>query len=360
MKTKDILRVVVVMSTLLVGCENLGEWDQQPADNAITFSLENSMLSLRTLVTSENVNSGTAPVYVAAVVGKDRLYPVDTKNSKGEQITRNTTTNKWSPKTTNNTKNWENDKEYSFNAFSYLPTTATSDGSLSFASNTYGWGITVTQPNTYTPDKMVDYLYSHTFKCNGTTRPIVKLDLQHALSLVEVRIAKHESIEEAYLEKVTLNGFYRTANMECSAATYMSGANNEWRVSFPSGATKDTSYSVSGGDPTKTSSGLIPLTVREDAGSIVLSFIAVPQQMDSSVKLLVSYWVNEKFNSSSADNFKQHTAEFQLYNYSPNSWASGHRITYSLVVDTGIHLEGVIRDWIETDYIEGTVLPDVE
>jgi hypothetical protein len=40
-------------------------------------------------------------------------------------------------------------------------------------------------------------------------------------------------------------------------------------------------------------------------------------------------------------------------------WLPGHHVVYTLEVDTGIHIEGTISPWIDVDYIEGTVLPDV-
>ena len=54
-----------------------------------------------------------------------------------------------------------------------------------------------------------------------------------------------------------------------------------------------------------------------------------------------------------------HKEEFYLYNYNPINYQSGHRVIYTATIDSGVNLEGVVTDWINVDYIEGTVLPEI-
>ena len=124
----------------------------------------------------------------------------------------------------------------------------------------------------------------------------------------------------------------------------------------------DTVYSFTPA-PYTDQEGRVPMVTKGEEGEVVMAFLAIPQQMEMVNTLRVSFWVNEKFNfddESEPDNFVHHEAEFKLYNYSPIVWRSGHRVVYTLEVDTGIHLQGVIAPWIDVDYIEGTVLPEIK
>lgn len=354
---------IVLGTILMVGCNTI----EQPALELGTISFGTNMIDLsagrstRALVDNEALAGDGFAVYVTSVMnGSQRLYPVS-GTSVGEMISRDAQTAKWLPTSTYNIRNWQSGNTYSFNGFTYLPTNATSNGSLTI--ETLGRQIRVNQPETYNQNTMVDYLYSHTFSVSdGKLRPVVQLDLEHAMALVEVRIAKHESIGDAYLEAVRVENFWRSATMNCqSPAVCNSGQSNVWEISFPSGAEKNTVYERVGRHPEDLSSPneLVPLTTRDLDDSVLLSFVAIPQQIDdSSTQLTVSFWVNEKFDQYSPDNYVRHEASFELYNYTPYIWQSGHRITYVLEVDTGIHLRGVINPWIDVDYIEGTVLPE--
>ena len=86
----------------------------------------------------------------------------------------------------------------------------------------------------------------------------------------------------------------------------------------------------------------------------------LPQQLTANAKLTIEYEVNEKVSAESPDNFVTHKEEFQLYNYQPVNYQSGHRIVYTATVDSGVNLEGVVTEWKDVDYIEGTVLPEVK
>lgn len=322
----------------------------------IQFGAGEVALSSRAFVDQEGIDSGNVPVYVHGIInGSTRLYPVS-GTSQGELLTQDYTTAKWLPSTRNNYKDWVAGSTYAFNGYAYTPSTA-STSMLSIRG--YGKEITVNQPATYQPDQMVDYLLSHTFSvADGRMRPVVQLDMEHAMALVEVRVVKHESIREAYVDNLTMGGFFRSATMNCTTpAPYNSGATNEWKISLS--GVEDTLYTIDAGEPDDESSR-VAIKERDEEGGVSMMFLAIPQQMERSNVLSISYWVNEKFDDASPDNFVHHEASFNLYNYTPIMWSSAHHIIYTLEVDTGIHLQGVIAPWIDVDYIEGTVLPDID
>lgn len=90
-----------------------------------------------------------------------------------------------------------------------------------------------------------------------------------------------------------------------------------------------------------------------------MKIMCIPQQITASTKLTIEYEINEKVTADSPDNFVAHSEEFYLFNYNPINYQSGHRVIYTATIDSGVNLEGVVKDWINVDYIEGTVLPEI-
>ena len=88
--------------------------------------------------------------------------------------------------------------------------------------------------------------------------------------------------------------------------------------------------------------------------------MCIPQQLTSNTRLTITYRVNEKITTDSADNWVRHTESFQLYKYDPISYKPGHRIVYTATIDSGVNLQGVIAEWKDVDYIEGTILPEIK
>jgi hypothetical protein len=139
--------------------------------------------------------------------------------------------------------------------------------------------------------------------------------------------------------------------MKCTAqAVANSGVRNVWEVS-PSGS-NDVEYIY---QPTTAAT----IGDQRSNTQAKMMIMCLPQQLTASTKLTIEYEVNEKVTPESPDNFVKHKEEFQLYNYQPINYQSGHRIVYTATVDSGVNLEGVISAWKDVDYIEGTVLPEV-
>ena len=257
-------------------------------------------------------------------------------------ITRDAATGKWFP---SSKRNWVEGSSYSFYGYAYN----TKNG-LTLVSGKNGLEIEVQQPTTYNESAMVDYLLSYTYKvADGAMRPVVQLHLEHAMSLVEIYVVRGNMFE-ARLKSISLQNIYSSASMKCtSQAIANSGERNVWQVT-PSGE-NNVVY-------TYTPSSAV-IGDKRDNTEAKMVLMCVPQQLTASTKLSIVYEINEKVTPESPDNFVEHIEEFYLYDYQPINYQSGHRIVYTATIDSGVNLEGAVKDWIDVDYIEGTVLPEI-
>ena len=157
---------------------------------------------------------------------------------------------------------------------------------------------------------------------------------------------------EARLKSMTFENIYSAASMKCtSQAIVNSGEKNVWQTT-PSGL-NNAVYTFA---PTATTE----IGDKRDNTEAVMKIMCVPQQITANTKLIIEYEINEKVTSESPDNFVAKSQEFYLFNYNPVNYQPGHRIIYTATIDSGVNLVGVIKDWIDVDYIEGTVLPEID
>jgi hypothetical protein len=282
-------------------------------------------------------------------IERGKVYVVGVQNNSNKifnnvAITRDATTGKWFASTK---KNWVEGSNYSFHAYAYNTNTG-----LTITSGKDGLEIAVRQPTTYNEAEMIDYLLSYSFKvADGAMKPIVQLQLEHAMSLVEIYVVRGNMFD-ARLTKMTFENIYSQGSMKCTAqAVANSGERNIWEVA-PSGS-NNVVYTY---EPTNTA---IIGDERENTAA-KMSIMCLPQQLTANTKLTIEYEVNEKVTPESPDNFVAHKEEFLLYNYQPINYQSGHRIIYTATVDSGVNLEGVVSPWKDVDYIEGTVLPEIK
>lgn len=278
--------------------------------------------------------------------GKVYVYGVQNNTTKiynNAPITRDATTGKWFPQSK---RNWTEGSSYSFYGYAYNTTNG-----LTLVSGKDGLEIEVQQPNSYNESAMIDYLLSYTFKvADGAMKPIVQLHLEHAMALVEIYVVRGNMFE-ARLKSMTFENIYWQGQMKCtSQAIVNSGERNIWQVT-PSG-NNDVVYTFA---PTTTT-----IIGDERANTQArMAIMCLPQQITANTKLTIRYEINEKVTADSADNFVEKVGEFYLFNYNPVDYQSGHRIIYTATIDSGVNLEGVVKDWINVDYIEGTLLPEV-
>lgn len=278
--------------------------------------------------------------------GKVYVYGVQNNTTKiynNAPITRDATTGKWFPQSK---RNWTEGSSYSFYGYAYNTTNG-----LTLVSGKDGLEIEVQQPSSYNESAMIDYLLSYTFKvADGAMKPIVQLHLEHAMALVEIYVVRGNMFE-ARLKSMTFENIYWQGQMKCtSQAIVNSGERNIWQVT-PSG-NNDVVYTFA---PTTTT-----IIGDERANTQArMAIMCLPQQITANTKLTIRYEINEKVTADSADNFVEKVGEFYLFNYNPVDYQSGHRIIYTATIDSGVNLEGVVKDWINVDYIEGTLLPEV-
>lgn len=321
----------ILLAVALFGCEKLGFETVELGEikfDAIPVS--------RDALSQSNIENGK--VFVCGVQNNS------TKIFNNVAITRDAATGKWFASTK---KSWTQGSNYSFHAYAYN----TSNG-LTITSGKDGLEFSVQQPTAYNESAMVDYLLSYSFKvADGAMKPIVQLHLEHAMSLVEIYVVRGNMFD-ARLTKMTFENIYTSGAMKCTAqAIANSGERNVWQTT-PSGL-NNVVYTF---EPTSTT------TIgdkRENTGA-VMRIMCLPQQITADTKLTIEYEINEKVTTDSPDNFVAHKEEFYLFNYNPINYQSGHRIVYTATIDSGVNLEGVVKDWINVDYIEGTVLPEIK
>ena len=327
---KRVFTMLLGATLLLSACER-GDL-MVSRSNEIAF---NAVHLQRGAMTQTDIDNGT--VYVCAVQNNT------TKLYDNVAITRDAATGKWFPATK---KSWTQGSSYSFHGYAY-----NTRSGLTLDTKKEGLEVEVQQPTTYNPSAMIDYLLSYSFKvADGAMKPIVQLHLEHAMSLVEVYVVRGNMFD-ARLKSMTFANIYSAGLMKCtSQATVNSGDKNVWDVTLS--GNNDTSYTFA---PTATT---IIGDKRENTEA-KMAIMCIPQQLTANTKLTIEYEINEKADPDSPDNFVTHREEFLLFNYKPYNYEPGHRIVYTATIDSGINLEGVVSDWKDVDYIEGTVLPEI-
>lgn len=329
-KSVHILVKLLSAASLLIVLNSCTKWHSERNDLPyITFGVSGLDIETRALITDftahtitvYGVKNNTTPLF-----GTQYSPSASTTLIKG-------TGNNW---TTNPQKQWEAGSSYSFYAHTHSPASPGNGASISVKNS--GLEIDVSQPSTYSETDMVDYMLSHAYKVSdGSNYHTVILYMQHATSWIEVVVEKEDPGHTVTLSEISLNNIYRTANMKCDAqAVALSGYHNLWNTTLT--GSNNTTYTKNTFSPNGTLLGK-------------MSFLAVPQQLGASTTLTISYSVTEN------DGTKEYTETFNLYNYNPYVWESGHKITYTLTINTGVQLKARIDDWIESGYIEGIITP---
>lgn len=332
------LRAIVHISVKLISAafmlivlNSCTKWHHERNDLPyITFGVSGLDIETKALITDftaqsitvYGVKNNTTPLFGS------QYYPsVSTTLIRG-------TGNNW---TTNPQKQWEAGSSYSFYAHTHSPASPQNNASISVKNS--GLEITVAQPSAYSETDMVDYMLSHAYKvADGINYHTVILYMQHAMSWIEVVVEKEDIGHTIALNEISLSNIYRTANMKCDAqAVALSGYHNLWNTTLT--GSNNTTYTKN--------------TFSQD-GTLLgkMSFLAVPQQLSAATALSVSYRVTENAGTT-----KDYTETFNLYNYNPYVWESGHKITYTLTINTGVQLKAHIDDWTESGYIEGIIIP---
>ena len=181
---------------LLAACEQGGDNHNTESLSEIAFSTKNVV---RSVITQEDIDNAGATVKVYATRNGNPLY-------NNVEIEREDT-GKWYPKT--GKESWSSGDGYSFYGYAYN----TTEG---LTINENGTSIVVNQPTSYDEAKMVDYLLSYKFDvADGRMQPIVQLQLEHAMALVEVYVVRG-NLFDAKLESLTLENIYSSGSLKCT------------------------------------------------------------------------------------------------------------------------------------------------
>lgn len=345
---------IAIVAAVVSACskEDTGSLDNLPN---ITFGVSGLDISTKGLITNGSFVSGE--VYVYGV--KNNTTPLYDGKPYGEPLTKSEESNNWTPTTT---LQWAAGSSYSFYGYTKSPTTPGNGASCTIANNSGAMKITVSQPYSYSEPDMVDYMLSHAYKvADGKNYRTVMLYMEHAMAWVEVFVEKEEENHIIVLKNITLSNIYKSATMQCeSQAIANSGDKNIWTVQLQ--GTNDDGYSTIYFP--RPNNAAFPLPDKYIGLSEVernkhflgsLNILAIPQQLTAKATLSVKYSVDEDNNNNTDPT--EYTQVFQLHDYVPYVWESGHKITYRLTINTGVQLKAYISDWKEAGYTEGLILP---
>lgn len=302
----------------------------------------------RALTQADIDGGGKAKVFICGMQNNTTALYSDA------EITRDAATGKWFPATK---KDWVNGSSYTFHGYAYNLVNGQQPTGLEFVKNSsgkdqYGLEVNITQPSSYNESQMIDYLVSYTHRiANGSSKPIVQIHLEHVMTLAEFYVVRG-NLFEARLKEMTFSNIFYKGNLKCtSQAVLNSGEKNAWQMT-PNG-NNDVVYTYKPSSP-------VAIGDNRDNTAAKMAVMCLPQQLTAATKFTIVYEVNEKITEGSDDNWVEHTETFSLYNYNPIDYQSGHRVVYTATIDSGVNLEGVVKDWIDVDYIEGTVLPEID
>lgn len=237
--------------------------------------------------------------------------------------------------------------EYSFFGYAY----SESNGTIRSISDN-GRGFHIRQPaGTPSADgknsAFADYLLSYTCPvADGNTRPLVTLQMVHAVSSVELHFVKpagaaETTVTSASVYNVKYSGTYsvyehnaNTIVWNCTPDDYSTTYSSSRQMNVP-----ETGTGTDGG------------TSYFPEGSLYFSFLTVQQPVDnvtSPVTIDVEYEIGGTPYSSS----------FSLDSVQGvSNWMAGTKTRYTIILDSEVRLLGSIASWRDGGDMEGTLVP---
>lgn len=253
---------------------------------------------------------------------------------------------------------WDNKGKsyYRFYGYAYS-SNAVIGSNLSLSNATYGRQFTVTQPTTGTGEETIDYLLSSLVNVAPSTNyPLVPIELEHAMSRVDVNVqiadAMFDAAKKPLVKDITvsISGIKNKATMLCvQPKFYGEDGSNTWYITFEGNTTATYTQSISNSADDN---------LEGHDTKLDMSFMAVPVlNAEMSGYVLTLEYNNASTTATSAE--KDYTYNFNLKDYSPKGWVNGHKVKYVLTIDNSIHLKGSIVDYQDVDYIEAVVVPEI-
>lgn len=259
---------------------------------------------------------------------------------------------------------WDSSRSYEF--YGYMLSAGNGSGARVSLVSSYqgnpGHCVDLYQPTSYTHDDAAwsDYLLSYRTSVQGKNKPLVRMEMERITSGVELYISTPKGaecvVESIAFTDVTRVMRYTIAEHAISNPN-LSGIRHKWvyqNISGASNAQVNYTRAESRSQNWFTVAQKADEDSRFDPKFRMMRFITVPQDVTGT--LTVVYRVNE---TSQTDKTKwtQYTASFDLSQTSVTRWELGRKARYYISLDTAVDLEGVIADWVDIDYMEGTFLP---
>lgn len=261
-----------------------------------------------------------------------------------------------------NKMTWDNSGKsyYRFYGFAYS-SNAVLGTNLSVENSTYGRQFTVTQPETGTGEGTIDYLLSSLVNVSPSSGhyPLVPIELEHAMARVDVDVQIADAMFDASngnasLVKdveVSVSGIKRKATMLCvQPKLYGVEGANSWYITFEN-ATAATYKSIIEDQD-------LYSNLEGSDSDLNMSFMAIPVNNAGMEDLVLTLTYN---NAAKTDvsTPKDYVYTFNLKDYTPQGWLSGHKVKYVLTIDNSIHLTGKVVDYQDMEYIESVILPNI-
>lgn len=186
---------------------------------------------------------------------------------------------------------------------------------------------------------------------------VVKLHMEHALASVNVRFVVSKYVHYVKLQGIKLEGFYRSADMNCTIqGTYSSAAGNKnvWvsenlknfnqLVGYTRGIVNDPNAAA-----------LMDIypnpSASEDYSVCLLNFCAIPQLLTKDCKLTLDFIVQQIADGPLT---RMHQT-WELMRY--DDWESGQRNNYTVKLSSSSELIATFEAWPLAYEVTGTILP---
>ena len=249
---------------------------------------------------------------------------------------------------------------YRFYGFAYS-SNAVLGTNLSVENSTYGRQFTVTQPETGTGEGTIDYLLSSLVNVSPSSGnyPLVPIELEHAMARIDVDVQIADAMFDASngnasLVKdveVSVSGIKRKATMLCVQPKLQGEeGTNSWYITFEDATAATYTKAIADQD--------LYSNLEGNDTDLNMSFMAIPVNNAGMEDLVLTLTYNNaaKLDASTP---KDYVYTFNLKDFTPKGWVSGHKVKYTLTIDNSIHLTGSIVDYQDADYIEAVIVPDV-
>lgn len=355
MMMRNVIYAAAVLC-LLAGCGKEAP-SHGGADDAIGFRIYTPEVSSKAEVTQENLRSTSdVKVYVYETVNNIFDKALLTPETDGTLYT-----GRWMTSPVRSWTDYEG-RRTSFHALAYSPADAEGNGLTVSAK---GLQIQVAQPKEYdaTGAGNIDYLLSYTVPVEPEVKPkpLVALDMEHAMAKVEVYVCCADAMVdndtheiEVTLTGLTFRNIYYSATLTCQNHRTAAGTGtNYWTVGGYGAA--DAVYSLPEDVKVRPKSDDI-------SENLVMDFIAIPvdrADMGSGYVMNVEYRVRVTDRTTGQVQEADFSSDFRLSAYT-DGWHNAHKVRYEFLIDSGISLTGTITDWVEVDFVEGVVLPEIK